>query len=197
MFKKAIYNANQTKCLEIGYFTNHEGEIVIEQFPEITKKVPKVLPKEITSLFGAFCYNQNQFIDGIQYWDTKNITDMYYMFQNSKKFNQDISYWNTSNVKNMEWMFDKAKNFNQDISNWDVSNVTNMEGMFYYAENFNQPIGNWNTSKVTNMDLMFKGARWFNQDLSKWNVFKVKKFNSFKSFTLFKFSRKKLPKFNK
>ncbi|WP_407665934.1 BspA family leucine-rich repeat surface protein [Mycoplasma mycoides] len=47
------------------------------------------------------------------------------------------------------------------------------------------------------MTQMFSGAKSFNQDLSKWNVFTVKNFNYFKSFTLFRFSHKKLPKFNK
>ncbi|WP_434337665.1 BspA family leucine-rich repeat surface protein [Mycoplasma capricolum] len=95
MFKEPIYNADKTECLEIGHFTNDKGEIQIEQFLPTTKKVPKVLPKEITSLAQAFKGNKNEFIDGIQYWDTSNVTDMSNMFWWAKKFNQDIS-WNTS-----------------------------------------------------------------------------------------------------
>ncbi|SRX59048.1 hypothetical protein MMC68K_00608 [Mycoplasma mycoides subsp. capri] len=30
IFKQAIYNANQTECLEIGYFTNEMSKIQIE-----------------------------------------------------------------------------------------------------------------------------------------------------------------------
>ncbi|WP_333781161.1 BspA family leucine-rich repeat surface protein [Mycoplasma capricolum] len=133
IFKKAIYNADKTECLEIGYFTNDKDEIQIEQFLPATKKVPSVLPKEITSLAQAFEDNENKLIDGIQHWDTSNVTDMSYMFY-------------------------EAKNFNQPIGNWDTSNVTNMSGMFFGAEEFNQPIGNWDTSNVTNMSGMFFGA---------------------------------------
>ncbi|WP_434332989.1 BspA family leucine-rich repeat surface protein [Mycoplasma capricolum] len=96
MFKKPIYNADKTECLEIGYFTNEAGEIQIEQFLPTTKKVPKVLPKQITSLFSAFYENTNEFIDGIQYWDTSNVTDMHFMFSRATSFNQDIPSWNTS-----------------------------------------------------------------------------------------------------
>ncbi|QVK03206.1 DUF285 domain-containing protein [Mycoplasma mycoides subsp. capri] len=172
VIKEAIYNANQTECLEIGYFVNSKSEIQIQHMPITIRKVPSVLPKEITSLNEAFQANLNKFIDGIQHWDTSNVTDMSFMFLGAEKFDQDISMWNTSNVTDMGKMFCKAKNFNQ-------------------------PIGNWNTSNVIYMHQMFEGAKNFNQDISTWNVSNVKNFNYFKSFTLSKFNRKKLPKFNK
>jgi len=46
--------------------------------------------------------------------DTSQITDMTYMFFNSK-FNGDISEWNVSNVINMDSMFNNSE-FNQNIS---------------------------------------------------------------------------------
>ncbi|CBV67602.1 BspA family leucine-rich repeat surface protein [Mycoplasma leachii] len=173
MFKEAVYNYDYTECLEIGYFRNYKGEIQIEKFPETVKKVPKVLPKQITSLSGAFDENLNAEIDGIQHWNTSNVTDMSHMFSEAIKFNENLSNWNTSNVRDMSGMFFEAKSFNQDISNWDTSNVTDMSSMFYYAERFNKPIGNWNVSKVINMHNMFYYAERFNQDLSKWNVSNV------------------------
>ncbi|AJK51319.1 hypothetical protein MCCG_0342 [Mycoplasma capricolum subsp. capripneumoniae 87001] len=127
--KLAIYNADKTECLEIGWFSSMD-EIVIEQFPETVHKVPESLPKHITSLGNAFNRNINTKIEGIQHWDTSNITDMTFMFSYAKKFNQSIDNWNTSNVTNMSHMFFYAYLFNQDISSWNASNVTDMGYMF-------------------------------------------------------------------
>ncbi|XWT76384.1 BspA family leucine-rich repeat surface protein [Mycoplasma capricolum subsp. capricolum] len=80
------------------------------------KKVPSVLPKEITSLRRAFQGNQNEIIEGIQYWDTSNVEYMLGMFYQAKNFNQQIGNWNTSNVTDMSYMFCEATSFNQNIS---------------------------------------------------------------------------------
>ncbi|WP_434325701.1 BspA family leucine-rich repeat surface protein [Mycoplasma leachii] len=132
IIKEPIYNTDKTECLEIGYFENWKDEIQIIEFLPTTKKVPKVLPKEITSLSFAFRGNKNEFIDGIQHWDTSNVTDMSFMFYGAENFNQDISTWDTSNVTYMYGMFAYAENFNKDISDWDVSNVKN----FNYFKSF-------------------------------------------------------------
>ncbi|QIN43660.1 BspA family leucine-rich repeat surface protein [Mycoplasma capricolum subsp. capripneumoniae] len=156
MFKQAVYNADLTECLEIGYFENWKGEIQIEQFLPTTKKVPKVLPKEITSLELAFHRNENAYIDGVEYWNTKNITDMNYMFFEAENFNQNISTWDASNVIDMTEMFAGASKFNQDLSKWDTSNV-NVFGQNIGASNpnwkpehrpkFNKTIGKFNCLK--------------------------------------------------
>ncbi|WP_322555789.1 BspA family leucine-rich repeat surface protein [Mycoplasma mycoides] len=90
MFKQAIYNANKTECLEIGYFKNWKGVVEIEKFSKTVKKVSKTLPKEITSLSFAFQGNKNKFIDAIQYWNTSKITNMSGFFDCTTSFNQDI-----------------------------------------------------------------------------------------------------------
>lgn len=79
--------------------------------------------------------------------DVSSITDMSFLFENSK-FNGDVSQWNVSNVTNMCEMFINSE-FNGDISKWDVSKVTNMKYIFGYAK-FNQDISEWNLVKNKN-----------------------------------------------
>ncbi len=125
---------------------------------------------EMTSLSGVFSpqYENNcsAFNGDISKWDTSKVTDMSYLFYNSK-FQGDISQWNTANVKDMSGMFAKSL-FNGDISNWDVSNVTQMHGTFEGSP-FNGDISRWNVSQVINMGNMFANSQ-FTGDISNWDV---------------------------
>lgn len=152
----------------------------------------------ITDMRSLFYNSKRINFNGIELWDTSNVTTMEYMFAETIYFNENISAWDVSNVENMKSMFWKAKSFNQPLNNWNVSNVTNMNSMFCGAKSFNQalhkwnvgkvqnmaflfsetevfnqPIGNWDTSNVTTMQGMFSYAKAFNQNISSWNVSKV------------------------
>lgn len=135
-------------------------------------KVPRRLPKHITTLAGMF-QQTKRFNQDISTWNTINITDMSNMFYNALAFNSPLNDWNTSNVTTMESMFSSAENFNQHIYKWDVSNVTNMNSMFEWANNFNKPLRFWDVSKVGSFTSMFTEARKFNQDLSLWDVARI------------------------
>ncbi|KNG79349.1 BspA family leucine-rich repeat surface protein [Mycoplasma sp. HU2014] len=171
------------ECIKIGFSLMNDKSIQIEQFPETVSKVPPVLPKEITSLWLAFKDNINTEIDGIQHWDTSNITYMYSMFRHATNFNQPIGNWITSKVTNMNSMFFGAKNFNQYIGDWDTSNVTNMTGMFAYTTNFNQDIS---TKKVKVGDKEYTG----------WDTSKVRYFGNFSLDSNPKWKNTHKPKFN-
>lgn len=141
---------------------------------------------ETTSLGKAFANCSS--LDTIPFltdWNTSNIDDMSYMFQNDVLFDQDLSGLDTSNVTDMTYMFScdnvdsfYVHTFNGNISDWDTSNVTDMTGMFYLARVFNQDISNWDTSNVTDMSEMFFRANAFNIDISNWDTSNVKSFRN-------------------
>ena len=100
-------------------------------------------------------YNNNDIIQkygNISNWNVSNITDMSYIFYESK-FNEDISEWDVSNVIYMSNMFREGE-FNGDISNWNVSNVIDMNYMFINSK-FNGDISNWDVSNVIDMSNIF------------------------------------------
>nr|WP_307926729.1 BspA family leucine-rich repeat surface protein [Mycoplasmopsis bovis] len=109
----------------------------------------------------------------ISTWDTKNVSDMAYMFSGATTFNKDISGWNVDNVSTMERMFENASKFNSPIFKLVSPKVKNMQYMFYNAKEFNNSnISNWNTSSVTDIRSMFRGATKFNQNLN-WQTEKI------------------------
>ena len=84
--------------------------------------------------------------------NTSNITNMSRLFTNIyllDHFNGDISKWDVSNVTDMTYMFRESR-FDGDISKWDVSNVKNMNKMFQYAH-FTGDISNWDVSNVVDL----------------------------------------------
>lgn len=127
----------------------------------------------VTTMKGMF-YRAKYFNHPIGDWDVSKVEDMTFMFCEAPAFNQPLEKWNVSNVRCMNSMFAWAYSFNQPIERWDVSNVYNMKAMLYFAKSFNQPLNNWNVSKVYTITCILGGAKSFNQPLDKWNVSKVK-----------------------
>ncbi|WP_434336234.1 BspA family leucine-rich repeat surface protein [Mycoplasma capricolum] len=200
---------NVEEILEIGYFEhidnndNEAPQIRAVVMPKTIKKVPNLLPKEITSTKAMF-WDAIDFDQDISMWDTSNLESLDAMFLGAKKFNQDLSQWDVSNVKILDRTFFETEEFDQDLSKWDVSNVETMKKTFakaqkynnggkaltwnektknvksmstMFAKNpvFNQDISGWDVSSVEDMTQMFLEAKKFDQDLNKWNVGKVKK----------------------
>ncbi len=132
-------------------------------------------------------------IEGLDKWDTSNVTNMNGMFRSAGYRATtwsigDLSEWDTSKVEDMQYMFSGSGKETLeydigDISDWDTSSVTTMSSMFmdagYNATTWNiGDLSGWNTSQVEGMSYMFKNAAYsstsFTLDLSAWNTSKVK-----------------------
>ncbi|WP_111518871.1 BspA family leucine-rich repeat surface protein [Metamycoplasma auris] len=185
---------DKTELKEIGYFKNDYGQWQIKPIPATVKKVPSKLPGFITNLKGAFKGNINSHIEGLDKWDTSNVTNMIDMFKDAANFNQSLANFDTSRVVDMGRMFSGASSFNQDISHFKTSRVQNMGELFKDAHSFNQDIRSWDTSRVSDMNKMFMNAKEFNQDLSEWNVKKVIFAKDFNTNAHPMFANKKIPK---
>ena len=122
----------------------------------------------------SYMFNETNFNQPIGDWDVSKVTTMLGMFSSNKYFNQPLANWDVSNVTNMENLFFNADAFNQPIGNWDISNVTTMYGMFAYTDTFNQPIKGWDVSHVGNMGFMFNHTKAFNQAIDDWDVSNVR-----------------------
>ena len=127
----------------------------------------------ITDMSWLFCDSIRMNFDGLETWDTSNVTTMERMFHRAKYFNHPIGNWgdwDVSSVTNMESMFGTCGKFNQPLNDWDVSKVRKISCMFCEAESFNQPLDRWNTSEVREMSWTFAGCTKFNQDISSWDT---------------------------
>ena len=102
------------------------------------------------------CTNLTQ-ITSIQKLNTKNVKDMFAMFQKCKFTTLDLSSFDTSNVTDMRGMFYNCSNLTSlNVSSFDTRNVTDMSSMFNYCRKLTElDLSNFNTSKVTNMESIF------------------------------------------
>ena len=94
----------------------------------------------------------------VSHFDTQNVTDMSYMFSNCKALTiLDVSKFDTKNVTNMSYMFSGCSALTTlDVSKFDTKNVTDMNYMFYQCSVLTTlDVSNFDTKNVTDMDGMF------------------------------------------
>ena len=133
----------------------------------------------LTSLKGFFSGCSNlETISGLDYLNTKNVTDMSYMFYDCIKLpSLNLSKFNTANVTDMSYMFSGCQKLpSLDLSKFNTANVTNMSNMFDDCNKLSSLTlsESFNTVNVTNMAEMFKNCRELSSlDISKFNTAKV------------------------
>ena len=114
-----------------------------------------------TDCSGWFADMENlQTVEGIEYLNTSEVTDMNSMFFRCKKLTSlDLSNFDTRKVTNMNNMFSQCYQLTSlDISNFDTQQVTDMSYLFYGTKLASLDLSNFNTRQVTNVERMFSGC---------------------------------------
>ncbi len=113
-------------------------------------------------------------IEGIEYLNTSQVTDMHNMFYNCYHLQTtDFSGFDTRKVKDMSYMFYNCGSLESlDISNFNTSEVTNMRSMFYHCIGLTSlDLSHLNTSKVSIMISMFQSCfNLLSVNLSGWDT---------------------------
>ena len=94
----------------------------------------------------------------VSHFDTQNVTDMSYMFSSCSALTTlDVSKFDTKNVTNMSYMFSNCKALTiLDVSKFDTKNVTNMSYMFSSCSALTTlDVSKFDTKNVTDMNYMF------------------------------------------
>ena len=87
-------------------------------------------------MFSGFGAMANSFNVNPSSWDVTKVTNMSYMFQNTKFSNIDLTGWSTVSLTNTKGMFDSITSSNIYVGpNWDVTSVDVSDDMFKGATN--------------------------------------------------------------
>ena len=117
-------------------------------------------------------------IEGLQYLNTSNVTDMSEMFAGCSRLTSlDLKSFNTEKVTNMAGMFWLCRGLTTlNLKSFNTEKVTEMGFMFYVCRSLTTlALSNFNTSNVTEMNGMFYGCSALKSlDLSSFNTSNVK-----------------------
>lgn len=101
-------------------------------------------------------------VDGLEYLNTTEVTDMSSMFENCINLERlpNFNTLNTQNVKSMASMFKQCSNLKElDLSNLNTSNVTSMNEMFNNCSSLMRlDLSNFKTDNLKSMSGMFNST---------------------------------------
>ena len=127
------------------------------------------------------CYALKE-IDGIEYLNTEQVTDMNHMFYRCYSLKLlNLSNFNTEQVTDMDFMFDGCSSLTSlNLSNFNTEQVTDMGSMFNGCSSLTSiDLSNFNTEQVTYMSYMFYGCSSLTSlNLSNFNTSQVKNMGS-------------------
>ena len=152
--------------------------------PNVTKVTKVVFDPAFANARPTNCYAWFQgyvnltSIEGIEYLNTSQVTDMHNMFSECSHLQTtDFSGFDTRKVKDMSYMFHNCGSLKSlDISNFNTSEVTDMRGMFDGCIGLTSlDLSHFNTSKVSVMVSMFQSCiHLLSVNLSGWDTRNVK-----------------------
>ena len=141
-----------------------------------TPSFKQVTPTSCSSWFESF--SNLTTIQGIENLNTKEVTNMMYMFYGCKKLTSlDLSSFYTANVTNMGGMFGSCSSLTSlDLSSFDTAKVEEMSLMFGNCTGLTSlDLSKFNTAKVWEMGNMFGGCSGLTSlNLSSFNTANVK-----------------------
>ena len=150
------------------------------QNPNVTNVTKVVFDPAFANARPTTCYAWFQgyvnltSIEGIEYLNTSQVTDMHNMFLNCYHLQTtDFSGFDTRKVKDMSNMFYNCGSLKSlDISNFNTSEVTDMRSMFYHCIGLTSlDLSHFNTSKVSIMISMFQlCSNLLSVNLSGWDT---------------------------
>ena len=156
--------------------------------PNVTKVTKVVFDPAFANARPTNCYAWFQgyvnltSIEGIEYLNTSQVTDMHNMFSECSHLQTtDFSGFDTRKVKDMSYMFHNCGSLKSlDISNFNTSEVTDMRGMFDGCTGLTSlDLSHLNTSKVSVMASMFQSCiNLLSVNLSGWDTRNVKSMTS-------------------
>ena len=114
--------------------------------------------ENVTDMSGMFWGCRALTTLDVSHFDTQNVTNMSYMLSDCSALTTlDVSNFNTQNVTNMYYMFSNCSALTTlDVSNFNTQNVTDMSGMFSDCSALTTlDVSNFNTQNVTDMSYMF------------------------------------------
>ena len=114
--------------------------------------------ENVTNMSGMFWSCAALTTLDVSHFDTQNVTDMSYMFSSCSALTTlDVSKFDTKNVTNMSYMFSNCKALTiLDVSKFDTKNVTNMIYMFSSCSALTTlDVSKFDTKNVTDMNYMF------------------------------------------
>ncbi len=116
-------------------------------------------------------------IDGLEYLDTSDVTNMSYMFSGLYYLtNLNLSSFNTRNVNSIDHMFYSCSSLTSlDLSSFDTSKAINTSYMFYSCSSLTSlDLSSFDTSNVDTMHRMFSGCtKLTSLNISNFNTSKV------------------------